>query len=60
MVKKTHYLGLHILDIEDCIRRVHRSLVLCGLANEPLFVCERDEGRCRKAALLIGDCSGKC
>lgn len=47
--------NLNILDIEDGVLRVHGSLVLGSLTDQPLVVGERDERGSGKATLLVGN-----
>lgn len=48
-------LRTHVLDIEYSIRWVHRSLILGRLADQSLFIGERDKRRSGETALLIGN-----
>ena len=43
------------LRIEDGILGVHRSLVLRGIADQPLAVGERDIRGCRAVTLVVGN-----
>ena len=43
------------LGIEDGVCGVHGDLILCGVANETLGVCEGDEGGGGAVALVIGN-----
>ena len=43
------------LSIEDCVCRVHGDLVLCGITNETLGICEGDERGGGAVALVVGD-----
>lgn len=47
--------SVHILDIEDGVARVHGSLVLGGLTDQPLVLREGDERRSGEATLLVGN-----
>jgi hypothetical protein len=43
------------LGVEDCVDRVHGNLVLGGITNETLSICEGNErGRC-PVTLLVGN-----
>ena len=46
------------LDAEDGVFRVGDGLPLCGLADETLVVCERNDGRCRARAFRVLDHAG--
>lgn len=43
------------LSIEDCVCRVHGNLVLCGITNETLGICEGNEGGCGSVSLVVGN-----
>jgi hypothetical protein len=43
------------LGIEDCVDWVHGDLVLCGISNETLSVCEGNEGGSCAVALIVGN-----
>lgn len=43
------------LSIEDGVDRVHGDLVLCGISNETLGVCEGNEGGSGAVSLIVGD-----
>jgi hypothetical protein len=45
----------NLLDIKDCVLRVHRRLILGGFTDQALLIGEGDEGRSGIASLLVGN-----
>lgn len=43
------------LGVEDCVVRVHGDLVLCGITDQTLGICEGDERRSCAVALIVGN-----
>jgi len=43
------------LCVEDCVVWVHGDLVLGGISDETLGVCESNEGRRCAVTLVVGD-----
>ena len=44
-----------LLDIKNCVGRVHSSLIFRGFANQSLIFSKRDERWSCKISLLVGD-----